>query len=334
MDPAPAATAAALEAARRAPSAHNSQPARFGVESETVGLGWEPRRLLPAGDPDRHYLFTGLGASAESLVLGAAGAGRRTQVTWADRPTEHEAATILISNGPADPGDAELAGPLRARQTTRLPFLPDPVPAGHIAALMAEAEARGCRLTVVDGAKAMSGFAGLVGEGTARNFADAQVYEEFFSWLRLRRTHPHYDRDGLSASALNLGRLLTLAAPVGMTPTAMRAFGRARLLGVLAGTQRRLARAAPAAGLLTAPSDDFGGRFNGGRAMLRVWARAPAMNLRVHPMTAPMDHVETRRALADLFGVAPDAAMVVSFRLGYGALAPRSPRLPLAELLR
>jgi len=324
----------ALEAARLAPSAHNSQPARFGVDGETVRVGWDPRRLLPAGDPYGHYLFTGLGASAESLVLGAAGAGRRTQMTEADHPTEHEAASIVLSTDPADPADAELAGALGGRQTTRLPFQPDSVAADHLDALVAEAEVLGCRLTAVDGVRAMNRFARLVGEGTAHNFADPEVYEEFFSWLRLGRSHPNHARDGLSASALQLGKLLTVAAPVGMTPAAMRLFGRARLLGLMAGTQRRLARAAPAACLLIAPSGDLGGRFTGGRAMLRVWARASARNLKVHPMTAPMDHAETRRALAELFGVAADAPMVVSFRLGYGPVAPRSPRLALAELLR
>jgi len=113
----------------------------------------------------------------------------------------------------------------------------------------------------------------------------------------------------------------------------MRLFGHARLLGVLAGTQRRLARSAPAACLLMAPSGSAAGRFTGGRAMLRVWSRATAMGLRVHPMTAAMDHNQTRHALAGLFGVALDAPMVVCWRIGYGPTGPRSPRLPLSELL-
>jgi len=334
MDLRPGATTAALEAARLAPSAHNSQPARFSVDGATVRLGWDPRRLLPAGDPQSHYLFAGLGASAESLLLGAAGAGRRVEVTETPRPTHHEAARIVVSAHPPEPEDAELAGAVSDRQTTRLPFRPDRVAADRISGLSAEAESLGCRLTAVEGPRAMGRFAGLVAEGTVRNFGDPVVYDEFFSWLRLRRRHPDHDRDGLSSSALSLGRLLSVAAPLGMTPAAVRVLGHARLLGVLAGTQRRLARRAPTACLLTAPSGDLAGRFTGGRAMLRVWARASTMNLRVHPMTAAMDHDQTRRALAELFGVPPDTAMVVCFRLGYGPIAPRSPRLPLSELLQ
>jgi len=334
MDPQRGAITAALKAARLAPSAHNSQPARFRVDGTTVHLGWDPRRLLPAGDPHGHYLFAGLGASAESLLLGAAGVGCGAQVAVVAGPSPEEAARIDVSAEPPRPDDAELAGAVGDRQTTRLPFRPDPVTADRITAMAAEAEALGCRLAVVDGRGAMGRFAGLVAKGTARNFASADVYEEFFSWLRLRRTHPDHDRDGLSASALSLGRLTAAVAPLGMTPAAMRMFGHARLLGALAGTQRRLARAAPAACLLTAPSGDPAGRFTGGRAMLRVWGRASTMDLRVQPMTAAIDHAETRAGLAELFGVAADAPMVVCFRLGHGPAGPRSPRLPLSELLR
>lgn len=325
---------AALETARLAPSAHNSQPARFRVDGETTALGWDAGRELPAGDPHRHYLLSGLGASAESLLLGAARAGRRARVTSVFRSVQHVAASVVLSTDPPEPADVELAAVVGARQTTRLPFRPDPVAVDRLGVLCGEAEAMGCRLVVVDGARAMGEFAGHVAEGTALNLGDPEVYRELFSWLRLRRTHPNHDRDGLSAAALGIGRLQTLVGPLGMAPSAMRLFGHARLLGVLAGTQRRLARQASTACLLLAASGTPADRFTGGRAMLRVWSRAAAMDLRIHPMTAAMDHADTRHALAALFGVAPDAPMVVCFRLGYGPVGPRSPRLPLAELLQ
>jgi hypothetical protein len=67
--------------------------------------------------------------------------------------------------------------------------------------------------------------------------------------------------------------------------------------------------------------------------MLRVWLEATALGLRVHPMTAAMDHHHTRGALAAAFGVPAGASMVLCFRLGSGPPGPRTPRLPLAELL-
>jgi hypothetical protein len=67
--------------------------------------------------------------------------------------------------------------------------------------------------------------------------------------------------------------------------------------------------------------------------MLRVWLTATIAGLRVHPLTAAMDHPETRSWLADLFGVPADASMVVCFRLGYGPSGAPAPRRPLADLV-
>ncbi|MGH2659343.1 MAG: hypothetical protein ACRDHS_06665 [Actinomycetota bacterium] len=50
-------------------------------------------------------------------------------------------------------------------------------------------------------------------------------------------------------------------------------------------------------------------------------------------MTAAMDHLETRSALADLFGVPANASMVESFRLGFGPAGARAPRLSVADLI-
>ena len=85
--------------------------------------------------------------------------------------------------------------------------------------------------------------------------------------------------------------------------------------------------------LLAAPSHQPSDLFSGGRAMFRVWMRATRLGLRVHPMTAAMDHAGTRQSLAAVFGAGDDASLIVCFRLGYGPAAPQSPRLPRDELM-
>jgi hypothetical protein len=102
---------------------------------------------------------------------------------------------------------------------------------------------------------------------------------------------------------------------------------------LIANSQRDLARRCAVFGLLTAPGPGLSDFFTGGRAMVRVWLRATALGLKVHPMTAAMDNPETRSELGSIFGIPADAAMVVSFRLGYGPDLPRSARLPLDELI-
>jgi nitroreductase len=327
--PAAAARLAALGAARLAPSAHNSQPWRFQPAGDELLLRWDAARELPHGDPRRRYLMTGLGAAAESLLLGGGRAGR----VEADlRPEERLAARVRLGHGPAAPHDQALAAAIPLRQTTRLPFADEPPPTGAIDRLAAEAGRHGCHLVVVTG-RAVGRVAALVGEGTAANFADPAVYREFHAWLRIGGRARRDAVDGLPLAGLALGRGAELLAPWLLDPAVMRRLAQVGLHRAAAATQERLARRCPAFCLLVAPSDQPGALFEGGRALLRVWLAATALGLRVHPMTAAMDHDRTRAALAATFGVPASASMVACFRLGSGPLGRRAPRRPLGELV-
>ncbi len=66
--------------------------------------------------------------------------------------------------------------------------------------------------------------------------------------------------------------------------------------------------------------------------MMRMWITAGQLGLKVHPMTAGLDHPETRAATMDLFEMAPGSSPVLCFRLGYGPSAPRSPRMAIADV--
>jgi nitroreductase len=319
---------AALGAARLAPSAHNSQPWRFQPAGDELLLRWDAARELPHGDPRRRYLMTGLGAAAESLLLGA---GRAGEVEADLRPEERLAARVRLGHDPAAPHDQALAAAIPLRQTTRLPFADEPPPTGALARLAAEAGRHGCQLLVVTGRR-VGQVAALVGEGTAANFADPAVYQEFHAWLRIGARAQRDAVDGLPLAGL-AGSLAELLAPWLLDPASMRRLARVGLHRAAAATQERLARRCPAFCLLVAPSHEPAALFAGGRALLRAWLAATALGLRVHPMTAAMDHDHTRAALAAAFGAPASASMVACFRLGSGPLGRRAPKRPLGALL-
>ena len=322
----------ALLAARTAPSAHNSQPWRFRRRADGLELGWEAERELPHGDPDRHYLFTGLGAAAEAASLGLAVEASSARVEWELDQGARRVARIRWTPEAAPARDRELASWLEARATTRLPFGRATVPSAALQTLVGEVERCGASLAVVTGSSRLRRFGDLVVEGTERNMADPLVYEEFCRWLRLGRRE-RTTADGLTASVLGFGPVRSLLARPLMSPAAMTAWRSIGAHRLLAATQRRLARSCGAVTLLTASSSRPGDVFAGGRVMLRVWLAAALGGLRAHPMTAAMDHRETRGALAELFGVTADAQMVVCFRLGFGPVGARAPRRSLADLI-
>ena len=326
-------TVPGLAAARFAPSAHNTQPWRFIPDERGLRLGWDRGRELRHGDPDSRYLLISLGAATESLVLGAAGQGLVGDVQFAFSPGEARAANVTFAAGTADAEDLSLAEAIQDRQTSRLPYRVDSVPIDQLGRLESQAQVDGCNLVFESNAHRIAAVAQLVAEGTARNLEDADVYKEFHAWLRLSPTHPCHDRDGLTLRSLSLGRLQSLAAPRLFPPGAMSVLRRLRVHRLLARTQGGLARRTPTFGLLVAPSGAPVDLFAGGRAMLRMWLLATRLGLRVHPMTAAMDHDDTRLALSDSFGLSGDVPLVLCFRLGYGPSGPRSPRLPEHELL-
>ena len=322
-----------LEAARLAPSAHNTQPWRFRKENGLVRIGWDPHRELPAGDPRSRYLLTGLGAATESMALGAAQVGLSAEVSFALSPSAREVATLDFSPGLGSSTDLALAKAIPRRQTTRLPFYNDPIPIGVVDELMHEGEINGCSLAVITGRSKVRRLARNLVEGTRRNFEELKVYKEFFGWLRLNHNDPRYQQDGLTLESLSLGFPSSMIAPWILPPTSLAVLKAVRLHFLLARTQGRLADQSPAICLLVAKSHTLHDLFLGGRTMLRVWLAATNLGLRVHPITAMMDHDETRIDLADLFGISQDSSMVVCFRVGFGPISPRSPRLPVKELV-
>jgi len=267
------------------------------------------------------------------MGLAAARAGLAAEVYFDLSLDAQEAASITFVPNAAPKSDVLLAEVIPHRQTTRLPFRNDAVPGDTLNALIHQGEAHGCSLALITERRKIHQIADTLTEATALNFADAKIYEEFFRWVRLNREDPNYWQDGLTLESLCLGWLKSRLAPWVLPPTGMRLLKAARLHRVVASAQGGLARKSPAVGLLTAPSHSLHHMFSGGRAMMRLWLEATRLGLRVHPITAAMDQEETRLVLADLFGVPSNSAMVVCIRIGFGPEAPRSPRLPVEDLL-
>lgn len=60
-----------------APSSHNTQCWKFGLDDQSISILPDYQRRCPIVDPDDHHLFVSLGCAAENLVQAAAAMGFR-----------------------------------------------------------------------------------------------------------------------------------------------------------------------------------------------------------------------------------------------------------------
>lgn len=193
---------AAVTAAARAPSAHNTQPWVPGepvVEGPEAVLevGVDPDRALPEADPTHMDLLLGLGCWVEAFAIAAAGSGLSTTVTVTGAAPD---VTVVLRVGPGDVDEYLTTADLAHRQVDRGRLVPDPA---ALQAALGDAET-GWPDGVV---------AGLVPEATWRRLAPVAethltstpaLIRETVAWLRLDPADPRHDVDGLSAACLRL----------------------------------------------------------------------------------------------------------------------------------
>jgi nitroreductase len=319
---------AALAAAARAPSAHNTQPWRVVVEREAdvrVVVRADESRWLRHGDASRRDLRLSVGAFIEAvrLSLGASGVRAETSEAAAD------GATLVLRPGEPPTADARAAESLlRRRRTSRLRYSPRAPEPAALEALAAAAAAAGLALHVVDRAAAeRRDLEGWFYAAARESWLDERAVLELARWIRVDPEGARRPVDGLSTHCLGLSPAETVGFAAAMRPGLWRAahatFLAPVIAAALARAEARGVEEAPFLGVLVAPGD--GGAAGAG--LLQVWLAATRAGLSLAPLSVLLD----RRGweLGRRLGVSP-TRLVLAFRLGRSAPAPLSGRRPVA----
>jgi nitroreductase len=322
---------AALAAASRAPSAHNTQPWRVRAEERNgevarLVVEVDRSRWLAHGDPARRDLRLSVGAFIEALRVSLAANGVRAEPAEAPGPGGTILALRPGESGGAEARDASL---LRRRQTSRLRYSPRAPEPAALAALAAAAQAAGLALHLVEqGAAARRDLDGWFHAAARESWLDPRAVAELARWVRLDPEGARQPEDGLSTHCLGLspGETLALAAltRAELWRAAHATFLAPLLAGALARAEARAVEAAPFLGVLVAAAD----AGDAGAGLLSVWLAATRAGLALAPTSVLLD----RRGweLGRHLGVSP-TRLVTAFRLGRSAPAPRSGRRPVAR---
>lgn len=318
--------------ARLAPSVHNIQPSRWHqAQDGAIELIGDPSRSIPVADPQWRDWRLSHGAALEGLSLALASRSLTIANIAIEAPSPLSPAT------PAPTIARITLGSL----TQKAP--PEPVGTrcswrGAFAATDPQTEQSLDRLSVsrddiilVRGAEAIAHVATLGDQAGLFFLRDAAHRHELITWLRLARSHPCYQRDGLNAEAMSLSPIEAWGAGLVLGPL-FNALDRVGLAGPLVSERDKTASAA-AIVLFHRPEGEDA--FVSGRAFYRAWLDFEREGLKGCPVSVLADWPVTRDALAARYGVPQGRQIVSVFRIGRPKGTPKltHARLPVDELL-
>jgi nitroreductase len=306
---------AVVAQAMLAPSAHNTQPARWALRNGGIEVLADLSRRLPIGDPTDRDLEVSCGAAVEGTVLALAARGVGAKVTLSDGMRDDGLRNIarVMPEGAATAKDAALAAEMPKRLTHRSGFLPAPNTAFDNWA--------GAHMKLVTDAAQIDWLAKQIDVASAQIMRPKPFRFELLHWMRLRKDDPKYDTDGLNRDVLAMDATTAMLVPVVL---GTKVYGLLSALGLgpqLSG-EAACSKDASAIALFHWPAE--GVMVEAGRAFYRTWLQATARGLVGWPAAALADDPATRAEVSDRFNLPGDRVLFNALRLGVANKAPPS----------
>ncbi len=263
---------------------------------------------MPALDSQGRELIISCGAALGHLCLAIHGVGHAplVQLFPDSKQPDLLARVRLASHRPPTDDDKLLFGFITERHTQRGQFEDRALSPELLQTLQSEAEQE--RGDLID----------LIERGDLIQNSNPFARRDVADWIA-----PHGERDdGIPASALGMGDLLSHIAPF-----AMRAFDRGE---AIAAKDVKLADNAPVLAVLCTPQDGTESWLDAGQALSRVLLRARASGVWASFFNQPVEVDEVWVGLRRIVGASRFPQLI--FRLGYAQPVPATPRRPLGEV--
>jgi len=306
---------AAVEAAVRAPSLHNTQPWRFRPRDGALEVLADQSRQLPAADPNGWALRIACGAAILNARLAFAVAGCPAQVRLRPDPLQPDLLARLTPGParPASPDERTLHAAIPLRHTNRQPFGPEPVPAEVRRHLMAAARVEGAWLDLLVGRGPLAVVAEVVRAADTTLIRDTAYRQELEDWSRRSDSD-----DGVPLDAGG-------PSPEPQDLLAMRDFG---------GPVRAPGRdyeSDPLLAVLGVAGDAPLDQLTAGQALQRVLLTATEHHLAVSMLSQPIEVPAARDRLRA--GLHRHGVPQMVLRIGYGRPGYPTRRRPVAEVI-
>jgi len=327
-----------LETARYAPSPHNVQPWRLRILSdETADLFIEKGRTLPKEDPTGSFIILTMGLFIEALTVVAANQSLKLSFQLCKSPSEFTPqhiekaedellpfARLTLENG-SDDQERYDNSLFLTRRTSRVSYLPEPVPDQAVEALSDIARAWGQTYQQVTEPETIEQILKRNIEAVFDDLNAPQYHDEIVEWFRFTDRSALRTRDGLDYRCMNSSRIsFWLAARL---PQLLQ-FPLSRAL--LKNIYRRQLGHVPTIGMLAGPFWEPERVFETGRFLMRFWLELAKRDLYIHPY----GNLVTNKAAAEwsLEKLRVPHIWLI-FRIGFSNAPPRSFRRSVEEVL-
>ena len=316
-----------VEAASRAPSIHNTQPWRFTATADRLNVYSDPDRALHALDPSGRQRIISCGVAVEFAAVALHALGREVDVALCPDPADPDLVATLSVTGKRRPTaeDADLAGAIERRHTSRAPFLPQAVPAALVDELQRVAGSFTVWFKAITGSEEEVATVFLIARAEELERGEPEYLAELQSWMR---TDPSAV-DGIPIEAVpsedpatRPSNWLIRDFVVGSRPADQPPFHPVDPDAPPPPVER------PTVVLMGTEDDDRQAWLTAGRALGQVLLRATVAGLAASPLTQALDWPATRAQLRRRLSLVGHPQMLL--RLGYptsdgGAVTGRRP---------
>lgn len=323
-----------------APSAHNTQPWRIELLSDTEArLFLDRERLLPATDPPGRQVHISHGTLLEMTAIAATSFGYRAEIEplpdgemvydeYGTKPTAR-IRLVGLEGEPADPLFAEVLN----RRSSRLPHEGPVVSEDELATIVEQARPVDLKISLIPDEQRPKAF-DIIRGAMAIEVNDYELYDETRMWFRFSKREIERHRDGLSVNTAGLTGFSAGTANMFLNERNWhKEKNRKRYLDTFGETIESTR------GLLTmtTATNTMVDWLHTGRTYVRAQLAASALGLRFHPVSQVLQEYpqmdELRPELDALVGVKPPAKVQMLVRVGRTETPGLSPRRPVDALL-